>query len=93
MSCYNCASDEHFGDFCPRRRSGYVAPSAFDFDYEDIQEYRRKARNNMDRKRSYFDNFPPKMDDRRKSMPGKYHHQTPQKTPFKPKPRYSGGYH
>jgi hypothetical protein len=55
--CYYCASKDHFGDFCPDRR-GYVAPTAFDFNRDDIDDYRKNARKNSSK--SYSKKTPPK---------------------------------
>jgi hypothetical protein len=74
--CYNCGSGDHFGDFCGKR-NGYVAPSAFDFNRDDIDDYRRKARyaNNGNRHNGQKNSKAQKL--------------TPK---FKSKPKYSGGY-
>jgi protein AIR1/2 len=42
VACYNCASLDHFGDFCDRKRSTFRRSTAFDCDEEDIKYYRRR---------------------------------------------------
>ncbi|KAJ3308095.1 hypothetical protein HDV04_000832 [Boothiomyces sp. JEL0838] len=44
VSCYNCGSEDHFGDYCQRRGSGYHPPTAFDFDDIDINKLNKKKR-------------------------------------------------
>jgi hypothetical protein len=83
--CYYCADRGHFGDFCPRR-SGYIAPTAFDFNKEEIEDYRRDAKKSQpDRsyRNSYPNHYKGNSNDRRTSFG---------KAQKNPKPRYSGGY-